>query len=156
MVMRPWLLRPPVLVLPSTSILTGAPFHRCSRSTSTSWRRPGDVGRYVLSAMVVLYSSEPGRDVDRVPFLERHDGLLDLALTGDDALEGLELALADDRVDRLHLDVEKLLHRRLDLRLGRGARDLADYLVCLGGERRLLGDDRRPNDVVGLELAHLK
>src|SRR5688572_26563136 len=119
MVMRPWLLRPPVLVLPSTSILTGAPFHRWSRSTSTSWRRPGDVGRYVFSAMVVLYSSEPRRDVDRVPFLERHDGFLHLALTSDDALEGLQLALADDGVHSLHLDVEELLDRRLDLRLGR-------------------------------------
>src|SRR5512134_2094211 len=150
-VMRPSLLRPPVLVLPSVSILTGAPFHRPLRSTSTRCRRPGEVGRKVLRA-ICLSPLETGRDVDRVAFLERHDGLLGIALLGASAAEGLHLALAHQRVDRLHLDAEEALHRGLDLRLGRLRRHLEDDLVRLRDERRLLGDHRRLDDVVSAEL----
>src|SRR5262249_14620513 len=115
-VMRPWTLRPPVLVLPSVSILTGAPFHRPLRSTSTSWRRPGLVGRYVLSAMAY---SQPRRHVDGVALFQGHDGALGVALARDDAPERLHLALAHLRVHGLHLHTEQLLDGGLDLGLAR-------------------------------------
>ncbi len=51
MVMRPWLLRPPVPRRPSVNALTGLPFHRSERSTSTSSRSDGVTGLNVLSAM---------------------------------------------------------------------------------------------------------
>src|SRR6185312_3525759 len=85
-VMRPSLLRPPVFVLPSTSVLTGLPFHSVDLSTWIRWRRPGDVGLYVLSAMV-RYPSEPCRHVDRLPVFERHDSSLRIAQQGFDAFE---------------------------------------------------------------------
>src|SRR5688572_14979106 len=115
MVMRPWALRPPVFALPSVSILTGAPFHSWLRSTSTSWRRLGVVGRYVLTAMM---SSQPRRHVDGVALHEGHDGALGVALARDDAPERLQLALAYLGVHGLDLDAEQLLDGGLDLRLG--------------------------------------
>ena len=68
------------------------------------------------------------------------------------AAEHLDLALADQRVDGLDLDVEQALDGGLDLGLGRGPGHLEDDLVGFRDERRLLGDDRREDDVVGLEL----
>src|SRR5262249_23554167 len=59
-------------------------------------------------------------------------------------------ALAHVGVDRPHLDAEQLLDRRLDFRLGGRAGNLEDHLVVLGDQRRLLGDHRRANDVVGI------
>ena len=70
--------------------------------------------------------------------------------------EGLDLALAHVGVDALDLDVEQLLDRLLDLRLGRVARDFEHHLVTLGAERRLFGDDGRNNHVVVARIsAHL-
>src|SRR5436853_596354 len=60
---------------------------------------------------------------------ERHDRFLDVRLHAGSAAERLELALAGQRVDRLHLHVEQLLHRLLDLRLGRLQCHLEDHLV---------------------------
>jgi hypothetical protein len=44
LVMWPWLLRPPVFVLPRVSALTGLPFHRPVRSTMTSCLSDGVIG----------------------------------------------------------------------------------------------------------------
>src|SRR6185312_5256318 len=117
-VMRPSLLRPPDFVLPSTSILTGLPFHSIDLSTWIRWRRPGDVGLYVLSA-VMRTLSEPCRHVDRLPAFERHDGPLRIAQHGGDAAERLLLALADNRVHGFDLDLEQAFDRGLDLCLRR-------------------------------------
>src|SRR5262245_43182207 len=160
-VMRPKLLRPPVLDLPSVSILTGAPLYRPLRSTSTSWRRPGLVGRNVLSAMAQSsLTLQARRHVDAVALFEGHDGALGVALARDDAPERLQLALAHLRVHRLHLDAEQLLDRRLDLRLARVPGHLENHLVVLRHHGGLLGDGRRDDQVVRilplLGLAHLK
>src|SRR4051812_25586692 len=93
-------------------------------------------------------SLQPCGHVDAVALFEGHDGLLEVRLLARPAAERLELALAHQRVDRLHLHVEQLLDRFLDLRLGRGRRDLEDDLIMLGGRRRLLGDHRSDDDVV--------
>src|SRR5690606_3234759 len=91
-------------------------------------------------------------DVDRVAFLESHDGLFDVALQGAPAAKLLQLALADERVDRLDLDVEQLLNGRLDGRLRRFPPDVEGDLVELRGHGRLLGDDRTDDHVVDIEL----
>src|SRR5262245_19142705 len=154
-VMRPKPLRPPVLGLPSVSILTGAPFHSWPRSTSTSWRSPGLVGRYVLSAMGA--SLEPRRHVDGVPLLEGHDGALGVALAGGDPPERLHLGLAHLGIAGLHLHAEQRLDGSLDLRLGGVARHLEDDLVVFRHQRRFLGDGRRADEVVRVFLlAYLK
>src|SRR5690242_9990939 len=102
----------------------------------TSWRWPGVVGLWVLSAIVL--SLQTRGHVDGVALFEGHDRALDRRLGADPALEGLHLAAAGVGVDGLYLDVEQLLHRFLDLRLGRVARDLEHHLAVLGRRGRLL------------------
>src|SRR3954471_8032619 len=108
--------------------------------------------------MSASYALQPGGHVDAVTLFEgdhRTLGVLQLART---SLEHPDLAFADQRVDALDLDVEQLLDRFLDLRLGRGARDLEHNLIVLGRGRRLFGDHRRDQDVVMARVggAHLK
>src|ERR1700757_2748921 len=133
-VMRPVLLRPPVDSLPSVTAMT-------------SWRWPGVVGLYVFSAIACV-ASESGGHVDAVALFEGHDRPLGVRLRTEIAAEHLGLALAHQRVDALDLDVEQLLDRFLDLRLGGLARDLEQHLVVLGGERCLFGHDRRDDNFV--------
>src|SRR5882757_5948544 len=122
----------------------------------TSWRWPGVVGLYVFSAIAVL-ASESGGHVDAVALFQGHDRALGVRLRTEIAAEHLGLALANQRIDALHLDVEQLLDRCLDLRLGRLRRYLEQHLVVLGGERRLFGHDRGNDDVVmaGIDTLHL-
>src|SRR5438094_100014 len=67
--------------------------------------------------------------VDAVTLFERHDRALGRLQLGGLALESSYLALAEQRVDLLDLDVEQLLHRLLDLRLGGVAGDLEHALL---------------------------
>src|SRR5215475_13631783 len=156
-VIRPKLLRPPDLALPSVSILIGAPFHRWPRSTRTSWGSPGVVGRNVLRA--ISASLQPRGHVDGVALLEGHDGALAVALPRAGSPECLHLALAHLGVHGLDLDAEELLDGLLDLRLGGVALHLEDDLVVLGHHGRLFRDRRRADHVVRvfllLALAHL-
>src|SRR5262249_17918250 len=117
-------------------------------------RRDGIVGLECHFAR----SLKTRRHVDLVALFEGHDRALDLRLLADRSLEGFDLALAEMGVDALDLDVEQLLDRLLDLRLGRMLGDLEHHLVALRGERRLLGDDRRNDHVVKARIggAHLK
>src|SRR5260221_11157132 len=89
---------------------------------------------------------------------EGYDRAFDFRLLADRPFEGLDLALADVGVDALDLDVEQLLDRLLDLRLGRTSGDLEHHLVAFRGERRFLGDDRRDDHIVIARIgrAHLK
>src|SRR5712671_6097099 len=98
------------------------------------------------------------RHVDAVALFEGHDRTLDVRLLAHRPLKGLDLAFADVGVDALDLDVEELLHRFLDLRLGRIPGDLEQHLVMLRGDSRLLGDDRSDDDVVVARIGggHLK
>ncbi len=75
-------------------------------------------------------SLQTRRHVDAVTLFEGHDRALDLRLLADRALEGLDLALADEGVDALDLDVEQLLDRFLDLRLGRVLATLNITWLC--------------------------
>src|SRR3712207_397530 len=95
--------RPPDLVRPSTSDFSGLPLWSSERSTSTSWRRPGEVGLNVFRAICL----EPRGHVDRLALGQRHDGFLDVRATAHDAAEALGLALGDEGVDLQHLDLEQ-------------------------------------------------
>src|SRR5271156_968714 len=102
-------------------------------------------------------SSQPRRHVDPLALFEGHDRALGCRLQTETALERLPLAAPAQRVDALDLDVEELLHGFLDLRLGRGERDLEDHLGMLGRVGRFLGDDRRQYYIVMAQIgrAHL-
>ena len=66
--------------------------------------------------------------------------------------ETFYLPLLADGVDRGDLDVEQLLHRRLDLGLGGVDRHPEGDLVVLACHRRLLGDHRRAQKLAGAAL----
>src|SRR5215470_8632402 len=103
-VMRPLLLRPPDEILPVVNDFTGAPLWSAERSTKTSWRWPGVVGLYVLSAMVpASRGSESRSHVDAVPFLEGHDCLLHVRQLTAHTAEIADLAFANERIDVLDL-----------------------------------------------------
>src|SRR5262249_8588036 len=139
----------------SVSVLSGPP--RCSpaRSTITSWRWLGVTGLKVLSAIAL--SLQTRGHVDGVTLFKGHDGALGRRLDAAAAAERLGLTFADERVHALDLDVEQLLDRLLDLRLGGGAGDLEQHLVLVGGQRRLFGNHRRKHDVIVARIgrAHL-
>src|SRR5579871_6000882 len=140
--MWPWLLRPPVSVLPTVSALTGLPFQRPWRSTITSCRSDGVIGLYVLRAISLSPVLQARGHVDLVTFDQRDDRLLPIAAHAGPALEELRLALHGDGVDGLHLDLEQAFDGLLDLGLGRVGRDLEGHLAVLGAVSRLLGDQR--------------
>src|SRR5665213_899004 len=135
--MWPLLLRPPVEFLPSVSAFTGLPACRPLRSTRTSWRWPGVTGLYFLSA--IASSLQSRGHVDPLTLFEGHDRALGVGLAANAALEYFQFAAAVQRVHALDLDVEQLLDRFLDLRLGCRHGDLEHDLVVFGQVGRLLG-----------------
>src|SRR5687768_14520006 len=151
--MRPWWLRPPVLLLASTRAACGAPLCRPGVTTRTALRRPAEVGLKVINAM--NQSSGRGHHVDRLAFGQRHVRLAPVTATAHAELEGLVLALHVDHVDRLDLDGEQLFHGDLDVGLGSVRRDFEDVLV---GDflqaRGLFGHARRADDAVELGVVH--
>ena len=101
------------LVRPSLSALTGPPFHRPARLTSTRPRRPGVVGLNFFSAM----ASDPRSHVDAVTLFEGHVWPSCGGALAEVAAKALHLALLAQRVDGLDLDREQALHGGLDLGL---------------------------------------
>src|SRR5471030_933494 len=148
LVIRPWLLRPPVLCLPTVNALTGLPFHMPVRSTMTSWRSDGVIGLYVFRAIFRSPVLQARCHVDLVTFDQRDDRLLPVASHAGPALEDLALAFDVHRVDGLHLNLEQAFDGLLDLGLGRVGGDLEGHLAVLGAVGRLLGDERRTNHFV--------
>src|SRR6516162_7385009 len=144
--MCPLLLRPPVEFLPSVSALTGLPACRPVRSTSTSWRCAEVTGLWVFNA--IARSSQPRGHVDCLTLFKGHHRAFSVGGAAVAPAERLPFAAAAQRIDALDLDVEQLLDRFLDLRLGRVHGDLEHDLVVFGGVGRLLGDERRYDDVV--------
>src|SRR6478752_9226647 len=127
-VMRPWWLRPPVLLFFSTSAANGAPLWRSGVTTRTALRRPGEVGLKVINAMG-LSSGLGHHHVDRLAFGQLHVRLAPVAALARTELEGLVLALHVHHVHRFDRHRKDLLDRRLDVRLGGGLGDLEDVLV---------------------------
>src|SRR4249919_2073448 len=157
-VMRPWWLRPPVLVCFSSNAACGAPLCRPGVTTRTIERRPGEVGLNVINAMDS--SSGLGHHVDRLAFGQRHVCLAPVDATAHAVLEGLFLALHVQHVDPLDGDGEQPFHGDLNVGLGGSRRDFEDVLVgnflqACG----LFGHARRTDDLVmlaqcGLDVAH--
>src|SRR5690606_5668290 len=152
-VMRPWLLRPPVRLCFSSRGACGAPLCRSGVTTRTALRRPGEVGLKVINA--IDQSSGLGHHVDRLAFGQLHVRLAPVGATAHAELEGLVLALHVDHVDGFDLDVEQLFHGHLDVGLGRVRRHFEDVLV---GDflqaRGLLGHARRTDHAVELGVVH--
>src|ERR1700761_9748852 len=109
--MRPPPPRPPDLVKPSTRDFSGRPLWSSDLSTSTSWRRPGEVGLYCFKAI----GSEPRGDVDRLAVSQGHDSFLDVGTPALDAAEPLGLALHVQGVDLGHVHFEQRLDGGCDL-----------------------------------------
>src|SRR5208282_2461392 len=116
LVMWPWLLRPPVLDLPSVRPLTGLPFHRSERSISTVPRRLAVTGLKFLIGMAVRPRlRQHVGEVDRLTRFEPDERLLHVGPHARPALEHPGLALLHQRVDAEHFHAEQPLDRRLDL-----------------------------------------
>src|ERR1700761_1872318 len=111
-----------------------------------------------MFSMPSSFALQPGGHVDAVTLFKGHDSTLGVRLRTELAAEDLGLPLADQRVDALHLDVEQLLNRILDLRLGRLRSNLEHNLVVLGSRGGLFGDHRSDDHVVVARVlsAHLK
>src|SRR5262252_5681988 len=138
LVIRPWLLRPPVPILPSVSALTGLPFHSSERLIRTVPRRLAVTGLNCRSAILC----EARGEIDRLAGGQLHECLLHIRTLPRAAAEALGLALLHQRVDRYDGDAEQPLDRRLDLALVRIARDAEHELAMLGQRGCLLGDHR--------------
>src|SRR5690606_35951841 len=107
------------------------------------------------SSMPWIRSSGLGHHVDRLAVGQLHVSLAPVAAAADAVAEGLALALHVDHVDGLDGDVEQLLDRGLDVRLGGGGRDFEHVLVGHFLQARgLLGDARRADHVIELRVVH--
>src|SRR6266550_870111 len=147
-VMRPELLRPPLLCRGRTSDFSGS-----SRVTSTksAWlapRRPGVVGLYLRIAMSAR--TNLAEYVDPVAFTKRDDRALDRLARAVTESGPLPFAWPVERVHVGDLDVEHLLDRDLDLRLVRQRVDVERVLVLIQQAVALLRDDRSEQHIAGI------
>src|SRR6478672_4232452 len=168
-VMRPALLRPPLLESGRTSDFSGVDRVISTKSATLEPRRPGVVGLY-LRIPIVCDPQFPNRldqsltrsgdrtpeDVDRA-FLQGDDGALGVLALADAEAGATGLALAVQRVDGVHLDVEDPLDRDLDLGLVGPRVDDEGVLALVEQPVGLLRDDRREQDVARVlaQVAHL-
>src|SRR4051794_19145698 len=154
-VIRPALLRPPLLLSGRTSDFSGVVRVTSTKSATEEPRRPGVVGLYLRIAMSVVSLPTPSRsgaraeDVDG-PLAERDDGALGVLALADAEARTPRLALAVHRVDRVDLDVEDLLDGDLDLRLVRPGVDEEGVLALVEEAVGLLRDDGGDEDVPGV------
>src|SRR6476469_7709529 len=154
-VMRPELLRPPVLASGRTSDFSGAERVISTKSATLAPRRPGVVGLYLRIPMGnVLSSSFVGaRSGDRTPedvdgpLAQGHDGALGVLALAQAELGAPGLALAVQGVDRLDLDTEGALDRDLDLGLVGPRVDDEGVGTLVEQPVALLRDDRCQQDV---------
>src|SRR6476620_1139083 len=168
-VMRPALLRPPLLESGRTSDFSGVDRVISTKSATLEPRRPGVVGLY-LRIPIVCDPQFPNRldqsltrsgdrtpeDVDRA-FLQGDDGALGVLALADAEAGATGLALAVQRVDRVDLDAEDPLDRDLDLGLVGPRVDDEGVLALVEQPVGLLRHDRREQDVARVlaQVAHL-
>src|SRR5690625_967608 len=114
-VMRPWLLRPPVLEIGRSRDFSGVERVISSNMETELWRRPGVVGLYLRIAIVIPYLSTfllgaCAEDVDGVAALtESHVGALGGLTDAEAGTGALALALAVSGVHGVDLHAEDLL-----------------------------------------------
>ena len=145
LVMRPWLLRPPLLRMPSVSALTGWPFHSSVRSTMTSWRwrRRGRLECLECHALQI-----PVVTSIVMALGQGHDRLLaDPARWPRRPRKRLVLPSRRSVLTAVTLTLKRPSTAALISRLGRVERHAEGHLVVLGAQGRLLGDDRRADQM---------
>src|SRR6185437_8075859 len=128
----------------------GPPLCRCERSTFTTPRVPGEVGLYLMSAMLLPEGSGlgPRLVVDRLPLNEAHVSLLPVLGPAERLAEAARLAGLVDHLHAAHFDVEHQLDCLPDVAL-RGIAPHAEgvLVVVLHRERGLLGHVRSDQHV---------
>src|SRR5690606_14489611 len=97
--MRPWWLRPPVLLCGSSRGACGAPLWSSGETTRTAARRPGDVGLNFINGMGDSSGRRGVGDVDGLAIDKLHVRLAPVATAALALAEGLVLALHVDHVD---------------------------------------------------------
>src|SRR5665647_3633386 len=149
-VIRPWLLRPPVFGFGDTRDFSGVVRVTSTKSATLEPRRPGVVGLYLRIPMTCVrpYSSGLSEQVDAVAVGHGHDGALRVRAAARPVARPTLLANTVDRVDARDLYLEYLLDRDLDLGLVRRRIDEERVLVLVEECVALLADDRREQDVV--------
>src|SRR5208282_4921500 len=100
-VMCPLLLRPECFLRTSMSDFSGSTFERSEKSIVVTKRRPGDVGRYFLTGMLLLEIVDAA-ELDLLARLEGDDGLLEVALLA------AGLGAAPSEVARLTAHVDRV------------------------------------------------
>src|ERR1700730_4455536 len=150
MLMRPRLVRPPVRRSGSVSAFSGCDLVISSKVSVVMARRPGEVGLNFFSAISLGLLEE----LDHLFALLQDDvGLLPVRPAAHVAPLALGLAVDVGHPYLLHLDVEEVLDRLLDLGLGGVAVHLeAERALRLLERGALLGDERTPDHLV--EVLH--
>src|SRR5947209_6054737 len=143
--MRPFALRPPLFLTPSTSDFSGLSRVTSARSDQVAKRRPGLVGLCRLTATLLpdLLALE---ELDVVVGMELDDRLLPRARLAGRVAATLRLRLDAHRAHVAHAHVEDLLDRLADLGLVRAVVDPERVLVRRQQGIALLGDDRADDD----------
>src|SRR5215218_6375122 len=150
-VMRPLLLRPPVLCFLARSFFSGSSRVTESRVRTEEFLRPGLVGLYRIAG--ILDSLEK---IYPVALGQLDDGLLPRGSAAARQALALGLALDIRRVHLLNPDVEGAFDGALDLVLVRPAVDLEGVLsLTLDEVVALLGDDRTDYDLMRVHLLSL-
>src|SRR6266545_5633920 len=105
-VMWPWALRPPVLLIGRVSFFSGFDFVISPKSATVMWRRAGLVGLYSLRAISRLPSAlRAFEEGDGVALLQGHEGLLPVGPAADVLADALVLAAGDRGSHREHVHV---------------------------------------------------
>src|SRR6185312_4715297 len=157
--MRPEWLRAPVLFWCAVRGSYGPPLWRCERSTLMTARVPGDVGLYLMRAIMLLPNSSLRARfvVDRLAFLEAHVGFLPILRAAHGAAEAAGLARLVDDLYAGNLHFEHELDGFLDVGLGCIATHAKRVLVVvLHRERRLFSDVRGDQNAHQLLAIHCK
>src|SRR5918911_938417 len=143
----PWTFRPPLLDSGASSDFSGVDRVISAKSETLAPRRPGVIGLYLRIGMSIPSADRAAEGLDPVTVGEldhRPLRVLALAPAGSGALA---LALAVERVDGQHADVEDLLNRDLDLRLVRVRMHQERVPVVVQLAVALLRNHRRDDDV---------
>ncbi len=148
LVMRPWLLRPPVPVLPSVSALTGLPFHSSERLISTVPRRLAVTGLNCLSAISrVPYARPVVKSIDW-PAASLTNAFFTSERWPGRPLNRLVLPFCTSVFTASTVTPNRPSIAALISRLVASLDDAEYELAALRQHRRLLGDQRGADDLV--------
>src|SRR5215210_3852333 len=154
-VLRPFELRPPLLLSPSTRLFSGSLLVTSAKSGYVEKRRPGLVGlglRIAIRGLLALEPLEALEDRDLVAGAHLDDGLLPRARAAGGQAAALRLGLDRRRADLDDAHVEELLDGLADLRLVR-VRVNAERVPVVGGEHvALLAHDRADDDLARVHV----